>query len=147
MPAIAHSAKRRVLERLWIVGSVAYGGLRIFIADHTVRRYGVNIWAFAVVELGTSFVYGLSTARVVGALVDRNRDALARWAPIALASFLAPEAFVVLTGHRMPRAVYLVVAAIVLVMGSVAAWSLVRKVREERQLAEEPHKVKGTHVR
>ncbi len=147
MPATTHSAQRRVLERLWIVGSVAYGGLRIFIADHTVRRYGVNIFAFAAVELGTSFVYGLATARVVGALVDRHRDALARWVPIALASFLAPEAFIVLTGHRMPRAVYLVVATIVVVMGSVATWSLVRKVRDERQHVEKPHKVKGTHVR
>ena len=147
MPATTRSAQRRVLERLWIVGSVAYGGLRIFIADHTVRRYGVNIFAFAVVELGTSFVYGLATARVVGALVDRHRDALARWVPIALASFIAPEAFIVVSGHRMPRAVYLVVATIVVVMGSVATWSLVRKVRDERQHVEEPHKVKGTHVR
>jgi hypothetical protein len=122
-----------VLERLWIVGSVAYGGLRIFVADRTVRRYGVNIWAFAVVEL-----YGLGTARVVGALVDRRRDQVMRWAPLAAGAFLAPEAFIVVSGRRMPTVVYAVVGLVVLVMGTVAVVSLTRKVRAGRQLVQSP---------
>jgi hypothetical protein len=138
VPKPAHTPRRRVLERLWIVGSVAYGGLRIFVADRTVRRYGVNIWAFAVVELGTSFVYGLGTARVVGALVDRRRDQVMRWAPLAAGAFLAPEAFIVVSGRRMPTVVYAVVGLVVLVMGTVAVVSLTRKVRAGRQLVQSP---------
>ena len=121
-----------MLERLWIVGSIAYGGLRIFVADRTVRRYGVNIWAFGCVELSTSWVYGLSTARVVGALVDRKMRPAVRWGAAAAGSFLAPESFVVLTGRHMPLAVYLVVAGLLTTLGTAATVSLVRNVRAAR---------------
>jgi hypothetical protein len=121
-----------VLERLWVLGSVAYGGLRIFIADHTVRRYGVNIWAFAVVELSTSWFYGLSTARLVGALVDRQGRLAARWSLLAAATFLAPETFILLTGRQMPVVVYVVVAALLSVLGTLAVLSLRRRVRATR---------------
>jgi hypothetical protein len=126
------STRRRILERLWIVGSVAYGGLRVFIADRTVRRYGVNIWAFAAVELVTSFIYGLSSARVVGALIDRRGDQVVRWGVLTVASFLAPESFILITGRRMPTIVYIVIGALLVALGTVAAISLRRKVRAGR---------------
>ena len=127
------SRRRRILERLWIVGSVAYGGLRIFVADRTVKRYGVNIWGFAAVELSTSWIYGLSTARVVGALIDRRLRPAVRWGAVGAATFLAPESFVLLTGRRMPAAVYIVIGALLATLGTVAAVSLVRKVRRGRE--------------
>ena len=114
------------------MGSVAYGGLRIFVADRTVKRYGVNIWGFAAVELSTSWLYGLSTARVVGALVDRRLRRAVRWGVVAAGTFLAPESFVLLTGRRMPAAVYIVIGALLATLGTVAAVSLVRKVRAGR---------------
>ena len=135
------STRRRVLERLWIVGSVAYGGLRVFIADRTVKRYGVNIWAFAGVELVTSFIYGLSSARVVGALIDRRADRAVRWGVLTAVSFLAPETFILLTGRRMPTVVYIVIGALLATLGTVAAVSLRRKVRAGRHRQPEPGSV------
>lgn len=134
MAKIVSTSHRRALERLWILLSVAYGGVRIFVADRTVRRYGVNIPVFATVELVTSFAYGLGTARVVGALVDRRHDLAVRWAPVAFGAFIAPEAFIVVTGRRMPPGVFVVVGIFVLTMGTIALVSLVRKVRAGRAL-------------
>lgn len=133
----ARSRRRRLLERLWILGSVAYGGLRIFIADRTVKRYGVNIWAFAAVELSTSWIYGLSTARVVGALVDRHVRLALKWGVLAAVTFLAPETFIILTGRDMPAIVYVIVLALVSVLGTAAVISLLRRVRAGRR-AHEP---------
>lgn len=133
----ARSRRRRLLERLWIVGSVAYGGIRIFIADRTVKRYGVNIWAFAGVELGTSWIYGLSTARVVGALVDRHMRLALKWGALAVATFLAPETYIILTGRDMPAIVYVIVLALVSLLGTAAVVSLLRRVRAGRR-AHEP---------
>ena len=134
MTAALPSHRRRILERLWIVGSIAYGGLRIFVADRTVRRYGVNIWGFAAVELSTSWLYGLSTARVAGALIDRRFRGAAQWGAVAAATFLAPEGFIVLTGRDMPAVVYVVIGALLATLGTVAAVSLMRKVRTGRRV-------------
>lgn len=130
--APAPTRRRRLLERSWIVVSVAYGGVRIFVADRTVKRYGVNIWAFAFVELSTSWLYGLSTARVVSSYVDRTPRKALRWGAVAAATFLAPEAFIVVTARHVPRIVYVVVVALVTVLGTVAVTSLVRKIRTAR---------------
>ena len=132
MTAAPPSRRRRVLERLWVVASVAYGGLRIFVADHTVRRYGVNIWGFAAVELSTAWLYGLSTARVVGALIDRKLRPATQWGAAAVVTFLAPETYILLTGRHMPRAVYVVIAVLLATLGTVAAVSAVRKVKAGR---------------
>jgi hypothetical protein len=130
---MANPGRRKLLERLWIVLGLGYGVFRVLVANATVKKYGVNIWAFAVVEIGSSFPYSLGTARVVGAIVDRNRQATVRWGLVALGSFAAPEIFILATGHDMPRSVYLVIGIILAVFGFVGVFGIVRKVRKTRQ--------------
>jgi hypothetical protein len=123
---------RRLLERGWILVSTAYGGLRIFVADHTIARYGVNIWAFATVELTSSLFYGVGTARVVGALIDRRMRAALPWAGVAAVGFASPETFVLLTGNDMPVTVYLALVSLLAMFGTIGMLSLVRRVRVGR---------------
>jgi hypothetical protein len=130
---MANAGRRKALERLWVVAGVSYGVFRVFVANATVKKYGVNIWAFAVVEIGSSFPYSLGTARVVGAIVDRKRQTVVQWGLISLACFAAPEAFILITGHNMPRSVYVVIGVILAVFGFVAVFGIVRKVRKSRQ--------------
>lgn len=130
---------RRLLERGWILASTAYGGLRIFVADHTVVQYGVNIWAYSAVELGSSVVYGLGTARLVGAVIDRRRRAALRWAAVAAVGFCSPETFVAITGRHMPPTIYLALAVSLTTMGTLGVLTLVRRIRaarNERQATE-----------
>jgi hypothetical protein len=130
---MANAGRRKALERLWVVAGVSHGVFRVFVANATVKKYGVNIWAFAVVEIGSSFPYSLGTARVVGAIVDRKRQTVVQWGLISLACFAAPEAFILITGHNMPRSVYVVIGVILAVFGFVAVFGIVRKVRKSRQ--------------
>jgi hypothetical protein len=130
---MANSGRRKALERLWVVAGVGYGVFRVVVANATVKKYGVNIWAFAVVEIGSSFPYSLGTARVVGAIVDHKRQAAVRWGLVSLACFAAPEGFILATGHDMPRSVYLVIGTILAVFGFVGVFGIVRKVRKSRQ--------------
>jgi hypothetical protein len=127
------SARRKALERVWVAAGVGYGIARVFLANATVRRYGVNIAAFAVIEIGSSFPYSLGTARLVGAIVDRKMTSAVRWGVVAALCFIAPEAFIVATGHGMPRSVYYVIAAVVSVLGTLAVVGVVRKVRRSRR--------------
>ncbi len=123
---------RRWLERGWILVSTAYGALRIFVADHTVARYGVNIWAFAGVELSSSVVYGMGTAKLIGAVIDRRRQQALRWAGFAAIGFCSPETFVAVTGQHMPTTVYIALATILTTMGTVGVVTLVRRIKAAR---------------
>jgi hypothetical protein len=135
MPA---RSRRQNLERLWIVLGLAYGVFRVIIANATVRKYGVNIWAFAVIEIGSSFPYSLGTARLVGSLVDHDRPRAVRWGVVSLVCYAAPEAFILLTGHDMPPEIYIVIGVILVVLGTIAAIGIVRKVKASRRAAPVP---------
>jgi hypothetical protein len=145
MTTEARGLRRKRLERAWIVIGVGYSIVRVFIANATVKKYGVNIWAFAVVEIGSSFPYSLGTARVVARLVDKSYRSATKWGMLAAVCFIAPETFIVITGercgrrhpgrcHRMPNRVYEVIGLVILVLGSLAVWSIIRKVRQARAL-------------
>jgi hypothetical protein len=135
---MATAGRRKVLERLWIVAGVGYGVFRVVVANATVKKYGVNIWAFAVVELASSFTDALGTARVVGAIVDRKHKAAFRWAMVSLACFAAPDVFILATGRNMPRSVYVVIGTIMTVFGFVAVFGVVQKVKRTRRALAPP---------
>jgi hypothetical protein len=132
------SNRRKNLERLWIVVGVAYGVARVFIAYKTVKQYGVNIWAFGVIEIGGSFPYSLGIARLVENLVDHNREGAVRWGVLALICYAAPEAFILLTGDDMPVEVYVTIAIILTVLGTIAVLGIVRRVRTSRRVRTTP---------
>lgn len=137
----ARPERRKILERTWILVGFAYSLFRVFVANVTVRKYGVNIWAFAVVEIGSSFPYSLGTARLVTSLIDHNYRSALRWGTLAAVCFFAPEAFIVARARRcgrrhpgrcprMPREVYGALGILLIVVGSLAVWGVIRKVRQ-----------------
>jgi predicted transporter len=145
MTTEARGLRRKRLERAWIVVGLGYSILRVFVANATVKKYGVNIWAFAVVEIGSSFPYSLGTARVVARLVDKSYRSATKWGMLAGICFIAPETFIIITGercsrrhpgrcHRMPKRVYEVIGLVILILGALAVWSVIRKVRQARSL-------------
>lgn len=124
--------ERSKLERLWILTSVAYGGLRTAIVWRYLKEYGVNVYAFGVVEFSTAAVYGLSSARIVGAVVDKNKTGMVRWSPIAIMSFFAPDAFVFLSAGEMPSSLLEVLISVVVGTTILGVISLVSQVRKAR---------------
>lgn len=140
MTAARHQ-RRKNLERVWILVGFAYSVIRIVIARLTVAKYGVNIWAFAAVELISSGPYSVGTARLVTRLIDRNFHSALKWGTLAAGCFLAPEAFIIASGnrcqrhenarcHSMPTRIYVAIGVLVLVLGSAAILSVRRKVKK-----------------
>jgi hypothetical protein len=129
-----------MLERGWVVGVVLFTIGRFFVAYGALDRYGVNIWMFGFIDIVTAVPYGVSTARVVGALVDHRYQAFTRWAFVAGATFLAPYLYLAWAGrdHEMPTIVYVVLALMCVLFGANAIRGMLKKVRERRNDASPP---------
>lgn len=133
--------KRRALEGGWIVASVIYGGIRSALVWAFLRQYGVNIAGFIAIEVVSSAVYGLSSARVVGAAVDADWRRLRSWIPLAVLSYFAPDAFVFASAGRMPDDVLAILVGVVLVtiaLSTVAFFARVRAARRDPGLPVTP---------
>lgn len=135
--APARSKLRQRLELSWVISIVVFTLARFFVAQETLERYGLNIWVFGFIDLVTAVPYALGTARVVGAMVDRDLSAASRWAGVAAFCFIAPYAYIVWSGKdaTFPTAVYVVLAILVAIFGANAVWSIARKVKAARVAA------------
>lgn len=96
-----------------------WGAIRIGAVSVWLSKYGVNTSVFAVVEIVSSIIYGVASARTVLALVDkRRRDALL-WGSTSTISYLAPDVYVFSAGQSLPVMSYVVIIALIVVLGSV----------------------------
>jgi hypothetical protein len=130
----AKQRRRRQLEILWVSLTVLYGLGRAVVVGVTLGRYGVNPWIYAAIDAATSVPLGLGTARATTAAIDRRWKAFREWTFLAAVAFIAPDVSIfVMGGGRLPRVVFLIVGAVVLVTASLAIREGRLKVREGRR--------------
>lgn len=120
-----------MLERSWIVGVVLFTIGRFAVAYGTLERYGVNLWMFGAIDLLTAVPYGLGTARLVGAIVDRRFQSATRWGVVSAASFLAPYLYLAWAGRDVgfPPVVFVVLGVLAFCFGTNAVLGIRRRVR------------------
>ena len=124
---------RKKAEKLWLVASVLYGFLRSALVWKFLAKYGVNPYLYLVVELSSSYFYGLGSARVVVSVVDRMWPALRVWVPVALAAYFAPEGYIFLSAGTLPTDVLGVLLGIIGVAAVAAGFSLVSQIKSARK--------------
>ena len=122
---------RRVnFERGWILISVAYGGLRAALVWRFLRKYGVNPYVFAGVEFTSAAIYGKSSAKVVGAVIDGAWKRIGSRLPKALLAYFAPDLYVLLSAGRLPGdmlAILLAMVCVTLVLTGVGVGGQIRR--------------------
>lgn len=92
--ALPMDTRRAHFERVWILVSVAYGGLRAALVWKFLQKYGVNPYVFAGIEFTSAAVYGKSSVTVVGAVIDGPWNRIRSWLPLAFLAYFAPDAYV-----------------------------------------------------
>jgi len=78
--SVVRSKRETFWERIWASTIVLYTFAATFVVWKTMGKYGVNPIGFFVVDLITSWFYGLSTARLVVAIFKKRRSIIHKWA-------------------------------------------------------------------
>jgi hypothetical protein len=126
------TTRRARFERVWILISLVYGGIRAALVWRFLRRYGVNPYVFGSIEFASAATYGKSSSRVVGAAIDGVWTRLRAWLPVAIVSYFAPDAYVLLSAGQLPGDMLAILISVVcasLVLTGVAVGSQVRRGR------------------
>lgn len=130
---MAAPPSRRLFERYWILATVGYGVGKAVLVGFALGRYGVNPWLYALIEISTSFVLGIASARTVAAAVDRDWASCRRWALLTVGVYFAPDVSLFVMGKGMPRQVWITVLGVIAVAALVTLWSTVQAVRAGRR--------------
>jgi hypothetical protein len=117
MPRIT---QQTIFARLWVALVMLWAGVRILAVEVWLVGYGVNIWWFAAIELTSSVVYGVSSARLVHALARRDRKQSARWGALTLFGYVLPDTYMLSSGRAMPLATYAIVISLAITFAIIA---------------------------
>lgn len=133
-------AKERVVGwvgRAWILGVFGYSVLRALIVWPTLGDYGINPWAFLVIDVGTAWPYAYGQVRVVNEARMRNWGGTQLWALIAMLSFVAPYAYIAGAGSgEMPLIAWIVIGLLMLFFGLASLVRVIKQIRSPEPQAD-----------
>lgn len=116
--------------RAWIAGVVAYALVRAAIVWPTLGDYGVSPLLFLLIDVGTAWPYAYAQVRIVQAIRGGQWAQVQGWGFVALASFLAPYAYIVGAGSgELPLLAYIIVATLVILIGGASVARILRQAR------------------
>jgi hypothetical protein len=122
-------------ERIWAGLLVLYSVGAAYLVWRTLGKYGVNAIIFLVIDVVTSWPYGLATARIVVNVVKHEWKAVRKWAWVAAITFIAPDIYVLASATRAPRDIYLLIIAVITFLVLFAILSVVLQIRSWGNLA------------
>lgn len=116
-------SKRQIFwERIWASTIVLYSFAATFVVWKTLHKYGVNPYLFFVIDLITSWFYGLASARLVVAVIKKRWSETQKWGWLSAINFALPQIYILLSARRVPRDVYLIIYSVI---GALVAFALI----------------------
>ena len=133
---IEQHARRKRLSRVWFGAVIAYSVARAVVVWRALGDYGVNVWIYLAIDLACAIVDGINTAKLVISLADERYHDARKEGLITLVTFIVPDLYIVYSGNKLPKMVYFVLGAIVIlafVVGVIHIKKKVRKISAERE--------------
>ena len=116
------SKRQTFWERIWASTIVLYSFAATFVVWKTLHKYGVNPYIFFVIDLITSWFYGVASARLVVAVIKRRWSETQKWGWLSAINFALPQIYILLSARRVPRDVYLIIYSVI---GALVAFALI----------------------
>jgi hypothetical protein len=123
----------KLWERLWASSILLYTVFASIIVWKTISKYGTNPIVFAILDAITSWTYGIGTARLVVALIQKDSKSVNKWFFVSSISFITPPIYVLATCSKAPAADYYSVIGVIaaLAIFSIVSFYLQFKKRRE----------------
>ena len=125
--------RRRRLSVTWAVVVVGWSLVRAVVVWAALTDYGVNPWAYLVIDLACAGVDAFTTPKFVLALIDSKYHMAARWGAFTLLAFVIPDIFIFKTTHELPRTVVTAICIVITISLAVAVVGVVNKVRSGKK--------------
>jgi len=115
------------MRRAWIALAVGYGALRVALAGAFLTEYGLDLIVFALIELGSSLLFGICSGRLVESMVRRTGGRRTLLVTGVVVGYGAPDVYVLAFAGRFPTSLLVVVIAVIVVSSIVSVVSFRRR--------------------
>ncbi len=119
-------------ERAWASTIIFYSFGATFVVWKGLAKYGVNPIFFFIIDVCTSWPYGIATARLAVDVVRRDWKDARKWALVAIITFFTPQVYILIVAHHVPKDVYLIIIAVIICLTIFAIVALIQQIRSTR---------------
>ena len=130
-PHVHGSARERLIEKAWAWTIVLYSVCATYVVWKTLTKYGANAIAYFIIDIPTSWFYGIATARLVVASVKRDWKPARYWGLLAVINFAIPQAYILYYAKNASTVVYEIVIAVIAVLTIVSFASVGVQIRKK----------------
>ncbi|NQV97189.1 MAG: hypothetical protein HQ486_05295 [Acidimicrobiaceae bacterium] len=120
--------RRTLFAVMWVVLALLWSLVRISAVALWLSNYGVNTTVFAIIEISSSLLYSVSSAKAVIRLIDRQRRRAMAWSLLAVIGFLAPDVYVLTSGRSLPTISYVVIISLAIGIATSGVVALRRRI-------------------
>lgn len=127
------SKRQTFWERIWASTILLYTLAATFVVWKALHKYGVNPYLFFLIDLITSWFYGIASARLVVALIKKRWGESQKWGWLSAINFILPQAYILLAARRVPHHLYVIIYSVI---GALIAFALIgigSQIRSARQ--------------
>ncbi|MEI6295354.1 MAG: hypothetical protein WCO95_04790 [Actinomycetes bacterium] len=120
-------------ERIWASTIVLYTFAATFVVWKALHKYGVNPYLFFVIDLITSWFYGLASARLVVAVIKKQWSETQKWGWLSALNFMLPQVYILVSASHVPKDVYIIIFSVIGVMAAFALIGIASQIRAARR--------------
>jgi uncharacterized membrane protein YhaH (DUF805 family) len=99
----------------------------------TLTKYGAHWFIYFIIDLPTSWFYGIATSRLVVAVVKRRLHEVNKWGWLAAINFALPQFYILYYAHNASRQTLLIFALIIGGLAITSAYTLWLQIKKSRK--------------
>ena len=123
------SKRETFWERVFASTVVIYTFCATFIVYKELRKYGTNWVIYFIIDLPTSWFYGIAVSRLVGSFVKKRWNQVQKWAWLAAINFVLPHLYILISARKAPHTVYLIIYVVIAVLAMFALGGIISQIK------------------
>lgn len=122
--------KGKKAQRTWLILVITWAFIRAIFINNFFGKYGVNPWAYFVVDLTSAIPYAIYSGRAVINFIDKDLAELRKNGLLAAIFFYIPDIYVLIYAKEVPSSLLIGFLATIAIFSFFAIFGLRKDVHK-----------------
>jgi hypothetical protein len=122
--------KGKKAQRTWLILVIAWAFIRAILIRNFFGRYGVNPWAYFVVDLTSAIPYAIYSGRAIINFIDKDWADFRKNGLLAAIFFYIPDIYVLIYAKELPSSLLIGFLATIAIFSIFAIFGLRKDVHK-----------------
>jgi len=125
--------RQKFWERAFASTVVLYTFGATYVVWKTLTKYGANWLVYFIIDVPTSWFYGIAASRLVVSVVKKRFSEVNKWGWLAAINFAIPQIYILYYAHHASRQTLLIFALVITGLAISSAYTLWTQIKNSRR--------------